>query len=1406
MNIINQLEKILQDISRAPKPLQLVVVIASAASDKSTTMLYCSGCRDAVRDMELVQLAGSASQDQSNIEVLISGSIIFFRWRRFQHAYSIEDSIAEEFLLCHLLKSVQKVYWFGVANYNTVMYFNGSGLKYFYTALSQVFSKEILVSMQWIATQMPINYTVSDLLEECRTIIPDFPASLMELSFTDNGQSGKALLAQLPALKSTPITIRSTVNESSAQMLLYAFEQQHTSVSEFFLHAVGAAEWLRYALDVNNAPLIRNLIRVLMASRMSDPYDRNYQHAANLSDLTQCLTVGAEVVDLKQAGCLLQDYDAGRGLADYELLTVCQQLETTQCGKSKDLQVLSKSLQTALIARHNQHIIATQDKQAEQKWFTVAASSSPIEKKLSIFAKVLSTFKMFALFKPDDIELMQRVVQQFKALSASQEMLSELNVHALLANLCELLSKFDTTTARTLEQAYLRPLLYIMGNEHQKTLPMDEDLPINQEKLIAFKQLYQSVTSLYSILQTPEPTRFQDICTLEVGKILQALLVLTEQDVALARWLSSIVEGKFTSATLTQYCTERMDGFEGWVAHLSELDILLNTAVFHSLQEAHLVAQEHVYRALEKIISYTKPGEISISDDERQALIQDIQEYVDFSQLKMDLGLVRHYPLLVLAAQHYERKDLQPEVQHLLSIAFTLRLLHQLTVVNTMQQLLMLSHEWQELVVPTLAGELGRLPQIVVFCGAIYAVLIKLKATENKAEFCLQMLTGLETNLHSSDWGKSLRPWLDTARLAVTSYQTYTLSDVNDLLKLKAIEPTLSPDCRIAFRLIISSRYLSELTQAVKITDRQQQLLSILNNFVQPLAMLWEQHDMTAAVVLVSELSKAIATIAELPIQNLSIETTLLPILKAMQDADTVFIDLEKQKLLRFDASRVCTIVRTGKDYLKAGDMLYQCFQTGKVLITKLESLNFMEKGLQIIGASESTISSIAAVKSAIQMGELKKANEGVDKLSGIVALTPSTSRPVEAIQQVLSNATLLGVANLAASVASIAVTVYYNRKILQEVSGISTEMRQYWSATQCELQKISQCMEHIDSNINFATSSIISHQQQMLHKMQVELEQAIERLSNQIIWVSIRNKFFDIAQRVATLNIAVELKMFTISTQETLAQLYRDLLSEKAGLLSDYLDGTGLEVDGAQKLLFLQAIFNQRLPHLTEWQDCCSAINSFLRQFANHKEELQAFSSLHLKMIRISVQILQALQGITTANCIKDLLKRLQENPEDIRTYQHLHLIAKLCGLPLHQFGEAGFELWCPSSEGLTAAQRTQKEIIEREIFSALQTMLHAADLNTLRSQAALFMRNLLLDSIQVGKAVFADFANDFEKYELLLQGTTSPAIAGPAQRMLLGAPHQRLFSPPTAVQPLLQATAAQPQLVQGGAMDPAL
>ena len=1308
-----------------------------------------------------------------------------------------------------------------------------------------------------------LNQCIMNTVEQLDHALSHHPYIMAGVVLTDDVRNAKNLINKFQAVLSKRISMPIMAKLPLEKVLCYALENQYSIVSNFFLKAVDISFWLQQGLADKDERLLRALVRKLMTSRMADPYDLNDQHIVGATPARQSLPEITEIeflpamnaapttaLALNNAKISLQGYDQGRPLSDEALLALCGRLETPHSPRLAEIKVheLSKRIQTALITRHNQYIMESKDTLSEQEWFapkpenisfaggslpaslTVVAAGAdllasasnlhPVAKvtsdaRLSVFEKVLSTLKLIGLFKKPEIELMEKVVQQFKQLA--NEGWHEDQAQALLVTMCDLLGKSGIESAKTLEQAYLRPLLYLLDDE-QKTIPGHAQLPISREKLMALKQLYQAVISLHT---SPAPA--MDVYVAATGKILHALLVLTDQEPVLLDWLSGVLTGKYvvgdTVTQLLKYVAETQDGLSQWMDNLTELDQLMNRAAFDALNGSLDKAQKTVCLAIERIIFYIH--EQSLEEDDRQALMADIENYIDLSQIGPQYGMTRHYPLLIIAAQYYEMKQLSKASNHLLSIAFTLRFMHQLSVVRNMSQLLVLAQEIRE---PVLSGNFGNVPQILAFGGIVYTVLTNLKAAENKVDFCSHLIHEIEGALPETlAWRDTVMPWLATAKIILDSYPLLNTSLGNRLGLLKEQEkiikqyPMFSEEGRAVLRLLVSAQYLSELPGFIQ--GREPQHWSsyfpiILANFVQPVAIVWEQHDVTAATVLMPQLLESVTQISKLPENELSIENYLTPILAAMREAHGIFANLEHNGLLDCKASSVCIMVNTGKNYLEVGSALNKAFQTGKVIFKRTKALKFCVKGLisladGVAGAADSA-AHIESIITAIQDGDAGAAQAAIEQLPGVVsALGPANSTAGHVAQAAGNTAmSMLGVVTAVAAIANIGVTIYYSEIMLSEMKVQAAQSlanhkelienhRQLAARIEGISGDIYQLNRDIDqkfilliNSVELSFHNVMSHQQQMLGQVETGLDRlrrGIERLDENAVLRELEKSAFDIYKQSSTLEQAVKREWFFMeSAKEALPRLYQHLVCSKAGLRSGVLNGTRISnADRARNLLFLQPLFNEPLPNLGYWMHGCREVNHFLNQFSElppqlqwklaQELKLQSLRYAHIDAVWITYDILQALRVITTKRYIVGLLGDLRQDPTNIDKQQHLHQVAKLCGFPLHQFGEMGFELWPKAAvsaevgQPLSEVQQEQKQFLETLILETLEGILESNDSARPCSSFTLSVQSLLMELVNVGHRVFPEFATK------LFEGQCSrPPLL---QALVSNVPERRLF-----------------------------
>lgn len=1393
-NTVKKIDTLLRLISNIEKPFRLIIVIGAQGSGKSTLIHYLSGQRYVRQkpENELTPL-NCIPFDDSGMEISVQGNTIFFEWRLFQPLLPIKQT-AKQFLLSHLLRVSDSVVWLGTIDYNHVHYEDGEA----FTNVHESFNKEMSLSdtvkqsIRWIATQMPDkDFFARDLLEECQKILKARKITLnrienmTDIFFIDDGASGEILLNILSALPSVHMPIPLEMSKHAIEILHHALsDPRYIRVSTFFLEANDSLAWLQYALaqpsELNNA-LVKQLIRRLIRTRMADPYDENYEHRPpvmqpSLSSVIADLPPVRENEQLKEAGRLLQSYDDGSNISEVELFTLCDNLEVSERdNQSVNVEVLSEGVQVALITRHNQYILKAKDPLIEQEYFDSQTKSVTSE---SLFEKMLSSFKMVSLLKQSDVELMQSVVSQFDHFV--NEQWEGDDVKTILKHLCHLLHSFDT--GRTLEQVYLRPLLYLLDDD-QKTLSNHSDLPLSAKKLTALKQLYQTLKSLYEIAQSEQlqSTVTIDYYGVVTAKILHALLVLTEQDTVLADWLSSIFMGDDAWIDITplmHYVTAQVTGLTSWMNYLETQDQLMNLATFQALNLSLDDAEATVLQAVIRLIEHTVP-ETAVERGDYDALIIDIRQYIDLSQLNVQSGFIRHYALLLIAAQYYERRGLDKASNHLLSMALIIRVLHQLSAVRTFAQLMIVLNEIKDpLANPMLSGQLGKLPQIAAFCGIIYTVLMELQRAKDKVDFGIKLINTIESKLpKDSEWCQTLSPYLSVARTALVSYSLLHTTSEARLIKLKEEEERIrkhalssTEDLIVALRLFVSAQYLYELPNFMTTQSLKERLLNVFSHVGQPISMIWEQHELTATFVLLPHLIKSVDDISAISNADLSIENCFRPLLVAIQESHKTFEQFDQQALLPRDSSNISEMIRVLNNYLAVGNMLYQFYQTGKTIMTKLKSLHFCQKGLERLGArGVELVNNIQSIYLAIQNGNIETAQTAIQQFSSAVNAGSSAAGSAmdtasNIASSVVSCTTILGVLNLAASLANIAVTVYYSEKIMAKVDEITTkvdrlgeqqeEILRYVQATRCELQKIATQIDHGFNQLDQSISSLkediaLSFHHVMLHQKQIiyEIKEGFEQMKIELESVDDNNalrhledKAFDILTTLGVLEQAVLINDFDSQrTIPALKDIYLRLTHSQAGLRGRSFNGAIIHPDRARQLFFLQPLLEQSLPNLGYWIQCCFSMNHFLNHFSTmHSSELISLYSQHITTVEITYSILQALNTTTTAAYIGGLLDKLLHDQANVSNYKHIHLIARLCGFSLHQLGEQGFKLWEVSVQTLNAEQQRQKNILEACIIEVLKDIFRSTNSLKPCSGFVLSVQSLLRELIEVGARVF--------------------------------------------------------------------
>jgi hypothetical protein len=277
--IVEQLENALLAIARAPQAFQLVIVMGPEGPDCKKIIRYFS---EECNQLES-ELLEKDVKDDSEIGVTVRDHTIFFHSQKCQHLPDAFECILEQFLLMRLFKHATTVHWLNVIDYYSVQIKHGASFKEFYIAYDKIFASEIKKSVQWIATGIPNLeiYSSKHLLKECRKVVPEFPSNITELFFTvdeqPNGPSADDFVQQLQKIPSARMPLSLAMNEHSADLLLEALENQYTQVSELFLEGIATSDWIRYALDKNNFPLVEQLVKKLILTRMADPYDPNYE-------------------------------------------------------------------------------------------------------------------------------------------------------------------------------------------------------------------------------------------------------------------------------------------------------------------------------------------------------------------------------------------------------------------------------------------------------------------------------------------------------------------------------------------------------------------------------------------------------------------------------------------------------------------------------------------------------------------------------------------------------------------------------------------------------------------------------------------------------------------------------------------------------------------------------------------------------------------------------------------------------------------------------------------------------------------------------------------------------------------------------------------------------------------------
>lgn len=1435
-SITRQINIALQHISQIPKPLKLVVVIGPEGSGKSTLIRYCCGNRYSYQEIDgehkFVSLDNS-TPNNSSIEILTHENIIFFEWRLFQRLSDLEET-AERFLLSHLLKSVDSVSWVSTIDYCSIEVGYAPGFKRFYELFDEqeLLTEEVKKSTRWIITRRPEGgiLLARHLLKKCQKIVPNCFSQMADLLVTDHGQPREDLLNALMG-RSTSISearashhqmlIPLNINEHAVAILQCALSNsEYALVSNFFLDKIDLFSWLQYSLTTQNPLndlLVAQLVRRLMILRMSDPYDDNYQHrvverAKSLTEMIESLPVvpsSRQSVALKKAGLILQRYHAGANeVKEEELLTLCRDLESSEVplsAESAEVEVLSQGVQAALITSYNQHILEKQDPHFETQLELVSVEEQAIsswDNHLFVFNKMLSTFRMFGLLQSSDVQLIQETISQFNHLA--NEQWEGGDAKKLLKHLCTLLRSLNSSNS--LEQGYLQPLLYLL-DDNQQIIPEHSKLPLSHGKLVALKQLYQTANSLFHLLQQLSPALTSDFFIDTTEKISHALLVLTDQEPLLSNWLSYLLlkNNGNTTEEIVRYFSEKILPFKVYVGYIKEMEPWLNLAISHASnslpEEVNLnEAKKNIFHAIKAIITQIDNDyEVNVEakfDEEvaRDLIMLDIEHEVDFLQMTGQSGFTRYYPLLIIASKYYERMSLKVPLHYLLSLTPLVRLIHQLSSVRNISELHTILKEFQESeAISPISEQLDPFLQMLDLCRIVSTSLKELNQTTDKIEFSINLIAKIENHLPTDlTWSETLRPWLITAKVVLNGYPQMHVETAKRLVHLKTQEkeikqlPKFSEEAQAALRLLISAQYLSDdqsqLMEALHSGNWQQCLSEILRLFVEPLAIIWEQHEITATVIFVPHFIQAVSDISALSRQSLSIENGFKPILNAIENTNKIFDQREKDALLIRDLSHICRAVHTLNNYLKTGNRLYECYQTGKVILTKLKSLEFCQKRLEEMGSGTTQlVKGIKLTCSAIQSGDLETTKTAIQQTQSLFSQISTvaggaTNVVANVAGAAVSCTTVLGAVNLVASVANIAVTVYYSRKIMAKVNEIETKVDRlgeqqeklirYAEASQVELQKISAQIDReinkLDQNISlFKNEMSLSFHQMKLHQEHIlyemkkgfdQLYRGLEELNDQRELARLKDKILPMIRSSEMLNEALKEEDFSKTLLKDMRAIYLDLLSSDTGLSNCEFNGMGANVGLARKLFFLQPLFQEsqnNLPNLIVWIQSCLAVNNFLKccseyhssQRMSLKEKYLAnIQEKHIEIIKKTFQILETLDTTTTKSYIVQLLDRLKNNQAKNSTsdYEHIHLISRLCGFPLHQFGESGFELWKLPEEELSEIQQRQKILLETAIVQALENIMSSPDSPKSCSRFVLSVQSLLRELIEVGMSIF--------------------------------------------------------------------
>ncbi len=1429
-NIIQQIDLALQRLSSMSKLPHLVIVMGLKSSGKSTLIKYCCEHRYAHEEIDeiytLVSLDGHPTE-HTGIGIFIHENMIFFEWRLFQRLSDIEK-MAEQFLLSHLLKSVDSVSWISAIDYYSALVGRGQEFNQFYDALNthKLISKTVRQSIRWIATRRPEEgtfFSVKRLLTTCQIIIPGCFSQMTDLLVTDEGQSQEILLKELRDSKTHrsseefhQMSIPVSINEHAVAALQCALSHTaYSRVADFFLDVIELSDWLEYGLT-NPSPLndllVKQLVKRLMVARISDPYDDNDQHRVierpqSLMALIDSLPVtqgDTQLAKLKEAGLLLDRYHKGESdFKETELLTLCQDLSqsdglASSDVTSTDVEVLSQGVQAALTTRYNQHILEVEDPKTEQEYIAsqldsaVASSetASFSDSHLSVFNKMLSMFNMFSLLKSSEVKLIQETVSQFHHFA--HQRFEGGNAKELLKYLCAMLASLDS--GKTIAQDYLKPLLYLIDDE-ENIVPECTALPISQEKLAALKQLHQTVTNLFERLQNPHPGITADIFMKAAGKILYALLILTEQEPLLTNWLSDLLleTGDVSEEKIICYFTEKVAPFKEWMTLLKGLEPWLNSDTFqlHTLSDKTNLndAKEKLFQAIKTIIvqidaSYPLDTGTAFNESiAREAVMFDIEHGIDFLKMNVESGFGRYEPLLQIVSKYYERKNLEAPLSFVSSLTPLVRLIHQLFSARHISELRDILNDFKASEIALLTSEplaLAQLLSVIDLCSILSSAIQEIKDVPDKVTFSMNLLTKIENKLPIDMAGSdTLRTWCIAAKVVLNGYSAIPINKDERLSYLKTQEDEIkrlskfSEEAQMVLRLLVSMQYLSD-NQRFQPGRWQKNLSELLNSFVAPLAMIWAQHETTATAIFVPYLLQALSDISALPRQNLSIENCFKPILEAISHTHETLEQREKEALLVRELSNVYQTVHTLNGYLKTGRRLYEGYQTGKVILTKLKSLDFCQKRLEEMGAStKQVVKGMKLMRSAIQSGELETAVQQTQSLlSQMSSIAGGTTNVVANVAgSAVSCTTVLGAVNLVASVANIAVTVYYGRKIMAKVEEIGTKLDslgaqqekliRYAEASQVELQKIS---TQIDREINKLDQSIAIfksemtlsfhqiklHQEYLLDEMKKGFERlhlVLEELNDRAELRELKGKIIPMVKRAERLS-DILIEVFSEATQEKIIDIYLDLLSLDTGLGNHEFNGMTTNPRHSRKLFFLQILFPEsqdHLPNLIIWMKSCFAINQLFsritdRQIELTQELLEHFQKKHIEVIRRTFRILSALNTATTKSYILGLLHELKNNQAETDTalYEHVHLIARLCGLPLHQFGEHGFELWKMPEEGLPEEQQRQKQLLETSIIQSLETILLSPDGLKSSSRFILSVEHLLRELTHVGMGIF--------------------------------------------------------------------